>query len=271
MQRACIVLLAGMEPVQEPATVVTIKRTGSTLIVSAPYIPDFPEAARRLGGRWQEASKTWAFDARDEATVRTVVWAHYGTTGDDAPGFVTVRCEVGPDFSGLRQVYGYGRELCWRPARDASVKLGEGVRILEGAFPSSGGSRNSPSLGHGGVVVLAVRDVPRAFAERMAAAYTEASREGLERDIAHLEQQLGDVEKVWAGDQLAQRRESERGVLEKRIARRRARLAGPGDAILAEERAAPAVDREALRAERARLLARVEALDQLLASSPAEA
>lgn len=48
-------------------TVAIVKDSNSKLTVSAPYNPDFPARAERLGVKWDAARRawTWTFDARD--------------------------------------------------------------------------------------------------------------------------------------------------------------------------------------------------------------
>jgi hypothetical protein len=142
---------------------VTIKVAGGKVAVASPYHPDFPSAARRLGGRWDAAAKTWAFDARDEARVRALCVDVYGTDGSPATtaSLVTIRYEV----SGAEgdAIFVAGRQVARRHSRDARAVLGEGVIVIKGGFPSSGGSARYPRLcGEG--TVLEIRDVPEQHA-----------------------------------------------------------------------------------------------------------
>lgn len=59
---------------------VSIRRVDNHIHVSSPYHPDFPPAARQLGGKWD--SDVWVFDARDDARVRGLCCDIYGTDGD---------------------------------------------------------------------------------------------------------------------------------------------------------------------------------------------
>jgi hypothetical protein len=52
-----------------------------TLIVKAPYHPDFPARARNLGGNWHAPPQTWHFDGRDLERVRALCLEIYGTDG----------------------------------------------------------------------------------------------------------------------------------------------------------------------------------------------
>ena len=52
------------------ATAITLTTAADgSLEVHSPYHPDFPAAARALGGRWRPSRRTWVFDGRDEAVV----------------------------------------------------------------------------------------------------------------------------------------------------------------------------------------------------------
>lgn len=138
----------------------------SIVLTESPYYPTFPEEARKLGGRWDAASKRWYFDARDEADVRKLLLETYGTDGN-TPKTVDVELDVEifcqRDHGGWvvdGEYWMFGRQLAKRWDRDSKVSLGDGVRVLRGGFPSSGGSRKSPRLSAEENTVLLVRDVP---------------------------------------------------------------------------------------------------------------
>lgn len=132
--------------------------------VRTPYNPDFPAGAKRLGGRWDAASKVWSFDARDEERVRALVREHYGTDGSEPVTLVTLRCRA-DQLSCSQDLWVAGRKVAYRPGRDNSVRLGEGCVIIEGGFPSSGGSVKNPRLSPKSGTVIEVRDIPAALAK----------------------------------------------------------------------------------------------------------
>lgn len=173
---------------------VAVTTKGDRIAVESPYHPDWPSRARDLGGRWNPSARVWTFDQRDEARVREAVTEIYGTDGTAPVDLVTVRIRVGgvrwgylnesgnevepgsggrwekvEKFPGINPPEGetffaLGREICSRRGRDYRVKLGEGVVIIEGEFPASGGSRKNPCINAPTGMVLEVRDVPRTLA-----------------------------------------------------------------------------------------------------------
>ena len=132
---------------------VYVSETGECYL-KAPYLSSFPKKARNLGGKWSSETKAWVFDGRDENRVRQLAVDFYGY----GQPTVDIRYKLWPCYS--KDAEGFGRVLVSRLSRDAPVKLGEGVVIIEGKFPLSGGSRNNPTLGNASPVTLEVRDVP---------------------------------------------------------------------------------------------------------------
>lgn len=147
-------------------TDITLTTSGNTLTVVTPFDPSMPTRAKKIGGRWNPAQRAWTFDSRDEQRVRDLLRDIYGTDGSTDTGpAVTVRLECG---AYNRQEFRIaGRRLAWRPARDADVVLADGVVIVSGSFPCSGGSVRNPRLDHDDPVVLEVRDVPAEQARKM--------------------------------------------------------------------------------------------------------
>lgn len=131
---------------------------GGKLRLSAPYNKDFPAMAREIGGRFDRATKEWMFDARDEARVRELCRSVYGTDGAPEP-MVDVRIHMDTYVDG-QELWICGRQVARRPGRDAPVRLGDGVVIIEGGFPEGGGSRGNPALSPFTGTVLEMRDVP---------------------------------------------------------------------------------------------------------------
>lgn len=109
---------------------------------------------KALGGKWNEPSRVWVFDQRDEARVRAVVEDVFGSL-ESSGRLVTVRWQVSDRYNPARLA---GRVIAERRGRDEDVRLGAGVVIVSGEFPSRGGSRNNPALGSSSVIVE-IRDV----------------------------------------------------------------------------------------------------------------
>jgi hypothetical protein len=157
-------------------TKIRIERSTEGFIrVQSPYNPEFLSKAHKLNGRW--SSPYWVFDERDEQRVRDVLVDVYGTDG--AP-ISTVTCHVTfPKAIYTDSLFLLGREVTRRPSRDAAVRLGQGVIILKGAFYASGGSTKHPIIGGSIEVVLEVRDVPEALANKELLASSAGATGGL--------------------------------------------------------------------------------------------
>jgi len=124
--------------IHQPLTDGTVK-----LKVVSPYHPSFPTVARTLGGKWSPASKAWYFDLRDETRVRKTLVEIYGTDGTPTPT-VDVRMVIEQAYGA--DLWAFGRQIMYRASRDAQIRLGEGVILIEGNLPSWGGSAKHPSL-----------------------------------------------------------------------------------------------------------------------------
>lgn len=177
------------------------------ILVEAPYHPDFPEAARNLGGRWD--GNRWSFDARDEARVRDLLWEIYGEDGQRPVSRVTCRLKLDNYSTNRNAVFFCGRQVVWRPGRDFKVHFGDGVVLLAGGFPASGGSMKRPALAAERGTVLEIRDIPEHLARAEAEKYPEAveiisedkpqiDREALLREAEALRARLAEIERLLA-------------------------------------------------------------------------
>jgi hypothetical protein len=196
------------------AITVTLTRQGMTdgstkLKLVTPYSPTVPADCKAIGGKWNATVKAWLFDERDANRVRDLCVKHFGidplAEPDEAPELVTVRLEPSAFSISGSEWWMFGREIVSRPGRDSRVRLGEGVIVVSGSFPSTGGSRNNPAIFNihsqdTEGLVLEVRDVPRplfdqAISERVAAlqaaqerlAFRENERAELEAELAAFE------------------------------------------------------------------------------------
>jgi hypothetical protein len=144
---------------------VNISVNDDRLLVSSPYNEAFRKAARDLNARWD--GNTWSFDRRDERRVRDLCLRLYGTDGATQAATVTLRVRLGNTCAGAADLG--GRPLAYRATRDESVTVGDGVVVIEGGFPRSGGSRASPALSPRPGTVLEVRDFPLPLARDLLA------------------------------------------------------------------------------------------------------
>ena len=146
---------------------VKIENENGKVTVKSPYNPNFPEEARKIGGKW--TGKKWTFDQRDEERVRNLCIKVYGTDGT-LQGLVDVQVRLCPGRISKHEIWALGREVIARPGRDAEVRMGEGVILLEGQFGKSGGSHQYPAIAaktgtETDTVLLEIRDVPRQLVE----------------------------------------------------------------------------------------------------------
>lgn len=146
---------------------IQITTSGGRLTVKAPFHPAFPKQARNLDGNFDRQTETWVFDPRDEQRVRDLLMQIYGTDGTAGAETVTARVDLHQAIGQRRidEFWLFGRRIASRRERDAPVRLGEGVVLLSGGFPSSGGSRANVDLEPQDGTVVEVRDVPAGHAD----------------------------------------------------------------------------------------------------------
>lgn len=153
---------------QRAATVgsptVDVRVNDSRLEVTSPYNTEFVAGARMLGGRW--SAPVWAFDARNEAAVRSLCQRVYGTDGISAPDTVSVRVTFAAGvLEDCGPIVCFGRTVAVAFGRDSGAKLGDGVVVESGGFASGGSVKNwTTKVKSDGAVVL-LRDIPRGMAE----------------------------------------------------------------------------------------------------------
>lgn len=135
---------------------------GARCKVESPYLSSWVTRARQLGGKWTEPC--WSFDARVAEDVKAALLDIYGEDGVNKPTLVNVRVEI-VNWDDAELVC-CGRVLCRRGGRDYSVKVGEGVSVVAGGFPRTGGSVKNPSCRPEDGTILRVLDVPLGRAER---------------------------------------------------------------------------------------------------------
>lgn len=141
------------------------------IILTTDYNPEVVTEARKLNGAWDAYSKTWNFDIRDLDRVKAFLLKIFGTDGETEAETVDVKVFLDKMPSKAyvhtygQSVFALGRQLAIRKFRDSKVNLGDNVTILEGGFPSYGGSQKNPRLNHEDDTILLVRDVPRKVVE----------------------------------------------------------------------------------------------------------
>jgi hypothetical protein len=114
--------------------------TGIKVVSVTPFNEEWNLRAKELAGRWNPKLKAWIFDSKEEERVRELARDIFGTDGSPVET-VVVDYDLWADYGGGNEIWLFGRKIVWRPRRDDAVKLGEGVILLSGGFPRSGGSR----------------------------------------------------------------------------------------------------------------------------------
>lgn len=142
---------------------IEVRVTDTHVEAKTPYNEKFVTGARAIGGKWNRHERKWTFDRRDEERVRALCREVFGTDGspEDQADLVTVRIRAA-DYEQWGEIAFIGRKVAWRPGRDTRVRLADNVVVVQGRFPSSGGSRNNPRVDAGDDVILEIRDIPRA-------------------------------------------------------------------------------------------------------------
>jgi hypothetical protein len=183
--------------------VISVIVSAGVIEVKTPYCDEFVSFARMRKAIWKKEKRAWLFDPRDEFAVRSTLIDIYGTDDYATCEKVDVRLKLdGLSHLSDRLIF-FGRELARREFRDYGVKLGDGVVVVKGGFPPSGGSRRSPELNEEPGTVLEVRDVPRTIAERMWAQYRHditiiggLDREKLEREREQLQRRIEEINQL---------------------------------------------------------------------------
>ena len=129
------------------------------IAVTSPYLADFVQGARKLGGKWSETSRRWLFDPRDRREVEDLLTRCYGAASSDGVSLCTLRVtlpEAGSTYDCRLSVA--GKTFARTYGRDSGAKITDGCRVLAGNLFSSGSRKNPTLCWDAGTVVL-VRDV----------------------------------------------------------------------------------------------------------------
>ena len=174
------------------AQAVIITLTPLNIFVRAPYNSEFVDAARKLGGKFDRGSNSWAFDVRDDQRVKDLCFRIYGDDGIRKDQ-VTLRIEWLQDTqASTGPVQAHGRTIARATGRDSGAKLGDDVIILAGRFSSGGSMKNWTTEVYDGTIVL-VRDFPRAAAEELVAKESIYRKYSIEQEAP-----VVDREALWA-------------------------------------------------------------------------
>lgn len=128
---------------------------GESIEVVAPYEKKFIDFAHMQGAKWVGSRKAWSFPARAEQDIHKALKEIFGFGPDVEKGIVKISIPKVRDA----EVRCAGRAILTKFHRDYRPKVGEGVRILSGDVPESGGSMKHPSINADDLVVE-VADFP---------------------------------------------------------------------------------------------------------------
>lgn len=161
------------------------------VIVSAPYHPDFPKAARSLNGKHEDGK--WAFDYRDKSAVLSNLKAIFGFTeeGKDDLVDLLVRLDPRSELKAFKSgIFLAGRCVARAFSRDSGAKTGEGVVVKEGSFSSGGSAKNWTTESSYGVVFEiqnvyrhAALNVDNMFGSFSAITYEIIEHQGEEQEV----------------------------------------------------------------------------------------
>jgi hypothetical protein len=138
---------------------IAIKTQNGNIAVTSPYNPEFVTKAKKLGGRWNSATKTWDFDERNIESVRTTLKDVYGQ--DDRPTkLVSVKVVLTKELSVWQgPVTLFGRVIASASGRDSGARIGEGVAFEKGS-PDSGGSVKNWHTEVSSNSIILIHDLP---------------------------------------------------------------------------------------------------------------
>jgi len=143
-----------------------IKIENGKVKVQSAYNAAFIKRARMVGGKWEPPY--WEFSQEDEELVRNLCMDIYGQDGRTPAEMVTIDVNLDAyphDPSG--ELFLGSMSIAHRTGRDRPVKLPDGVILVSGGFPDSGGSANHPRLTEERGTVLRVKNFPMTLYERM--------------------------------------------------------------------------------------------------------
>lgn len=150
-----------------PTPDIIITAAGESVSVGCPYTPDFPPAARKLGGRWDKPTAAWIFPRRNRSRVEDLLAEIYGWATEPGPMVVvslTANLERGIREYG-HAIYIAGRMVARATHRDSGAQLGDRVTLVQGDAGSGGSRKNwCTTLDAGSIVEI---ELPRSAAAKV--------------------------------------------------------------------------------------------------------
>lgn len=103
-----------------PAPWVRTRTDAGTFLVWSPKCPRFASATRKLGGKWRDTDRCWAFPAGAAPHVQALCRDIYGEDGGSVPERVTVRVRISAAKAG-DDLHEFGREVWPRPYAGVAI------------------------------------------------------------------------------------------------------------------------------------------------------
>ena len=154
---------------------IQISRTEKNISVQSDYNRVFVELARNLAGKWNETSKAWVFDIRDEADVLEACYLAYGEDG-----FRQKFCDIKMTLpSGMESedhtLILFGRRIATAFSTSGPVKWASPVVVKTGAIVCSRRYRDEIVEVEAGTTII-LRDLSRPLVDKCIAenAYGDA-------------------------------------------------------------------------------------------------
>jgi hypothetical protein len=146
------------------------------ILVRGPYNTAFIARAKKLlHGEWDPKEALWVFPGEREAEVRQLCSTWFGSDGSSPPDLVDVHLAFHESFfqDGIEATI-FGRVIVNSRGRAATIRVGEGVALIEGeAFSEAVGTGRRIVVAAGSRVRMVA--VPRALAEEQAPPGIEVS------------------------------------------------------------------------------------------------
>jgi hypothetical protein len=166
---------------------IKIEKKDGKIYVTSDYHSDLPWRAKELGGRWQPATKSWAYDEAKIDQVKAIYTKVYGiygdipVAGDDTADTVHVRItfDDGAEVTN-RGIYFGGHCIAWATGRDSNGRLSDKATLIKGNVTSGGSRANWRTVVEPGTIID-VYDIPATAATSVAK--EAAAKDGITIDI----------------------------------------------------------------------------------------
>ena len=119
------------------------EETNGRLAIATPYDQQFISGIKRLGGRWDSASKVWTVAQTERKEAEVLLGEIYGWMSSGLGGTqrvtITAKETIKVHTDGVRIA---GQTIARATGRDSGARLGEGVVLLDGKIESTGSMKN---------------------------------------------------------------------------------------------------------------------------------